>query len=160
MFDEFFNPPLSVVSPVPVAPASRLADPTEHSHDIEVAHLDNNPFFSIPIPEPNYEESSSRDVIPTNLHSVIDHLNISVNGPRIIRWIMLHGLAFADADHAGCQDTRRSTSGSMQLLGDRLLADIFTKALRRERLEFLINKLKMGSMSPETLKGLVEEDED
>ncbi|GJV30697.1 retrovirus-related pol polyprotein from transposon TNT 1-94 [Tanacetum coccineum] len=27
--------------------------------------------------------------------------------------------AFADADHAGCQDTRRSTSGSMQLLGDR-----------------------------------------
>ncbi|GJU23808.1 retrovirus-related pol polyprotein from transposon TNT 1-94 [Tanacetum coccineum] len=28
--------------------------------------------------------------------------------------------AFADADHAGCQDTRRSTSGSIQLLGDRL----------------------------------------
>ncbi|GKA93523.1 hypothetical protein Tco_0815509 [Tanacetum coccineum] len=27
---------------------------------------------------------------------------------------------FANADHAGCQDTRRSTSGSMQLLGDRL----------------------------------------
>ncbi|GKD11952.1 retrovirus-related pol polyprotein from transposon TNT 1-94 [Tanacetum coccineum] len=29
--------------------------------------------------------------------------------------------AFADADHAGCQDTRRSTSRSMQLLGDRLI---------------------------------------
>ncbi|GKG21064.1 hypothetical protein Tco_0383659, partial [Tanacetum coccineum] len=27
--------------------------------------------------------------------------------------------AFANADHAGCQDTRRSTSSSMQLLGDR-----------------------------------------
>nr|GFC19541.1 retrovirus-related Pol polyprotein from transposon TNT 1-94 [Tanacetum cinerariifolium] len=27
---------------------------------------------------------------------------------------------FADADHAGCQDTRRSTSSSMQFLGDRL----------------------------------------
>ncbi|GKC69873.1 putative ribonuclease H-like domain-containing protein [Tanacetum coccineum] len=27
-----------------------------------------------------------------------------------------------DADHAGCQDTRRSTSGSMQLLGDRLVS--------------------------------------
>nr|GEZ64746.1 hypothetical protein [Tanacetum cinerariifolium] len=27
---------------------------------------------------------------------------------------------FADVDHAGCQDTRKSTSGSMQLLGDRL----------------------------------------
>ncbi|GKD49280.1 uncharacterized mitochondrial protein-like protein [Tanacetum coccineum] len=29
---------------------------------------------------------------------------------------------FADADHAGCQDTKRSTSGSMQLLGDRLIS--------------------------------------
>ncbi|GJY21624.1 retrovirus-related pol polyprotein from transposon TNT 1-94 [Tanacetum coccineum] len=27
-------------------------------------------------------------------------------------------IAFADADHAGCQDTRCSTSGSMQFLGD------------------------------------------
>ncbi|GJY16106.1 hypothetical protein Tco_0386528 [Tanacetum coccineum] len=91
--------------------------------------------------------------------------------------------AFADADHAGCQDTRRSTSGSMQLLGDRLipfhkgvsenglvelyfarteyqLADIFTKALGQERLDFLINKLGMRSMSPEILKRLVEEEEE
>ncbi|GJV09553.1 retrovirus-related pol polyprotein from transposon TNT 1-94, partial [Tanacetum coccineum] len=30
--------------------------------------------------------------------------------------------AFADANHAGCQDTRRSTSRSMQLLGDRLVS--------------------------------------
>ncbi|GKF51254.1 hypothetical protein Tco_0147721, partial [Tanacetum coccineum] len=30
--------------------------------------------------------------------------------------------AFADADHDGCQDTRRSTSGSMKLLGDRLVS--------------------------------------
>ncbi|GJR78594.1 retrovirus-related pol polyprotein from transposon TNT 1-94 [Tanacetum coccineum] len=30
--------------------------------------------------------------------------------------------AFEDADHAGCQDTRKSTSGSMQLLGDRLVS--------------------------------------
>ncbi|GJS21969.1 hypothetical protein Tco_0450601 [Tanacetum coccineum] len=30
--------------------------------------------------------------------------------------------AFADADHAGCQDTRRSTSGSMQFLGDTLVS--------------------------------------
>ncbi|GKB85416.1 hypothetical protein Tco_0957688, partial [Tanacetum coccineum] len=90
--------------------------------------------------------------------------------------------AFADADYAGCQDTRRSTSGSMQLLGDRLvsrsskryhfikeqgengvvelyfvrteyqLADIFTKALCRERIEFLIDKLGMRSFTHETLK--------
>nr|GFA23878.1 copia protein [Tanacetum cinerariifolium] len=93
------------------------------------------------------------------------------------------------ADHAGCQDTRRSTSGSLQLLGDRLiswskhisikyhfikehvengvielyfvnteyqLADIFTNALGRERIEFLINKLGMRSFTPETLKQLTD----
>ncbi|GKB10386.1 retrovirus-related pol polyprotein from transposon TNT 1-94 [Tanacetum coccineum] len=110
-------------------------------------------------------------------------------------------IAFVDADHAGCQDTRHSTSGSMQFLGDRLvswsskrqksaaisstelnillcqdvehvvngvielyfvnteyqLADIFTKALARERIEFLINKLGMRSFTPETLKQLADE---
>ncbi|GJS18548.1 retrovirus-related pol polyprotein from transposon TNT 1-94 [Tanacetum coccineum] len=127
----------------------------------------------------------------------------------------------------GCQDTRRSTSGSAQFLGDKLvswsskkqkctaissteaeyialsgccaqilwmrsqltdyakhidvryhfikeqvengivelyfvrteyqLADIFTKPLPRERFNFLIEKLGMRSMSPETLKRLAEE---
>ncbi|GJR17576.1 retrovirus-related pol polyprotein from transposon TNT 1-94 [Tanacetum coccineum] len=30
--------------------------------------------------------------------------------------------AYADADHVGCQDTRRSTSGSAQFLGDKLVS--------------------------------------
>nr|GEU29900.1 uncharacterized mitochondrial protein AtMg00810-like [Tanacetum cinerariifolium] len=30
--------------------------------------------------------------------------------------------AFADSDHTGCQDTRHSTSGSLQFLGDRLIS--------------------------------------
>ncbi|GKD04102.1 hypothetical protein Tco_1179076 [Tanacetum coccineum] len=97
--------------------------------------------------------------------------------------------AFADADHAGCQDTIKSTYRSMQLLGERLvswslkkqkssaissteaeyialsgcyyqLANIFTKALGRERLAFLIDKLGMKSMSPETLKRLAEKEEE
>nr|GEU45634.1 hypothetical protein [Tanacetum cinerariifolium] len=58
---------------------------------------------------------------------------------------------FTDADHASCQDTRRSTSGSMKFLRDRFLADIFTKALGREKIEFLINKLGMQSFRSETL---------
>ncbi|GJU36237.1 hypothetical protein Tco_1184591 [Tanacetum coccineum] len=37
------------------------------------------------------------------------------------------------------------------------LADIFTKALARERIEFLINKLGMRSFTPETLKQLADE---
>ncbi|GJY56169.1 retrovirus-related pol polyprotein from transposon TNT 1-94 [Tanacetum coccineum] len=31
-------------------------------------------------------------------------------------------IAYVDADHAGCQDTRRSTSGSAQFLGDKLVS--------------------------------------
>nr|GEX67145.1 hypothetical protein [Tanacetum cinerariifolium] len=34
----------------------------------------------------------------------------------------LHYCAFADADHAGCQDTRQSTSGSVQFIGERLIS--------------------------------------
>ncbi|GKC74716.1 retrovirus-related pol polyprotein from transposon TNT 1-94 [Tanacetum coccineum] len=84
--------------------------------------------------------------------------------------------AFTDADRAGCQNTRKSTSGSMQLLGEILQvengavelyfvrteyhpADIFTKPLAREQLEFLINKLGIQSMSPKTLKKLADEEE-
>ncbi|GJY89707.1 ribonuclease H-like domain-containing protein [Tanacetum coccineum] len=40
------------------------------------------------------------------------------------------------------------------------LADIFTKALCRERIEFLIDKLGMRSFSPETLKELADEAEE
>ncbi|GJU16923.1 retrovirus-related pol polyprotein from transposon TNT 1-94 [Tanacetum coccineum] len=125
--------------------------------------------------------------------------------------------AFADADHAGCQDTHRSISrilwmrsqltdygfgfnkipiycdnksaialccnnvqhsrskhidirfhfikehvenGVIELYfvnTEYQLADIFTKALGRERIEFLINKLGMRSFTPETLKQLAYE---
>nr|GEV98231.1 hypothetical protein [Tanacetum cinerariifolium] len=127
-------------------------------------------------------------------------------------------IAYADADHAGCQDTTRSTSGILWMrsqltdygLGfDKIpmycdnksaialccnnvqhsrskhidirfhfikeqvenrvvelyfvnieyqLADIFTKSLCRERIEFLINKLGMRSFTPETLKQMADEE--
>nr|GEZ70594.1 retrovirus-related Pol polyprotein from transposon TNT 1-94 [Tanacetum cinerariifolium] len=62
--------------------------------------------------------------------------------------------AFVDADHAGYQDTRRSTSGKYQL------ADLFTKALGRDRIEFLTNKLGMRSFTPETLKKLMNKEDE
>nr|GEU39177.1 retrovirus-related Pol polyprotein from transposon TNT 1-94 [Tanacetum cinerariifolium] len=37
----------------------------EESHDLEVAHMSNDPYFGIPIPETIFEESLSLDVIPT-----------------------------------------------------------------------------------------------
>ncbi|GJS20404.1 hypothetical protein Tco_0449036 [Tanacetum coccineum] len=40
------------------------------------------------------------------------------------------------------------------------LVDIFTKALPRERFNFLVEKLGMKSMSPETLKSLTEEEDE
>ncbi|GJR14345.1 retrovirus-related pol polyprotein from transposon TNT 1-94 [Tanacetum coccineum] len=40
------------------------------------------------------------------------------------------------------------------------LADSFTKPLAQEQLDFLINKLAMRSMSPETLKKLADEEEE
>ncbi|GJZ81989.1 hypothetical protein Tco_0646983, partial [Tanacetum coccineum] len=40
------------------------------------------------------------------------------------------------------------------------LADIFTEALCRERIEFLIDKLGMGSFTPKTLKELADEAEE
>ncbi|GKG13219.1 hypothetical protein Tco_0350179 [Tanacetum coccineum] len=40
------------------------------------------------------------------------------------------------------------------------LADIFTKALCQERIEFLIDKLRMRCFTPETLKELADEAEE
>ncbi|GKF11315.1 retrovirus-related pol polyprotein from transposon TNT 1-94, partial [Tanacetum coccineum] len=37
----------------------------EENHDLDVAHMNNDPFFGIQILENNYEASSSSDVIPT-----------------------------------------------------------------------------------------------
>nr|GEZ64808.1 hypothetical protein [Tanacetum cinerariifolium] len=65
----------------------------------------------------------------------------------------VHAL-FVDADHAGCQDTRQSTSGKYQL------ADLFTKAIGRDKIEFLTNKLGMRSFTPETLKKLMNEEDE
>ncbi|GJW67318.1 hypothetical protein Tco_0121742 [Tanacetum coccineum] len=40
----------------------------EENHDLDVAHMSNDPFFGIPIPENDSEASSSLDVIPTIVH--------------------------------------------------------------------------------------------
>ncbi|GKA02160.1 retrovirus-related pol polyprotein from transposon TNT 1-94 [Tanacetum coccineum] len=42
----------------------------EADHDIEVAHMDNNPYVDFLIPEPSSEESSSQVVIQNNVYSV------------------------------------------------------------------------------------------
>ncbi|GKD69863.1 hypothetical protein Tco_1323953, partial [Tanacetum coccineum] len=43
-------------------------DVEEDNHDIEVAHMGNDPYFVIPIPEVTSDQSSSSDVIHTIVH--------------------------------------------------------------------------------------------
>nr|GFB78417.1 uncharacterized mitochondrial protein AtMg00810-like [Tanacetum cinerariifolium] len=72
--------------------------------------------------------------------------------------------AFADADYAGCQDTKRSTFEQVERRVVELyflemkyqLANIFTKALPRERFETILPLLGVRQMSPDTLKELQE----
>ncbi|GKB00977.1 retrovirus-related pol polyprotein from transposon TNT 1-94 [Tanacetum coccineum] len=62
--------------------------------------------------------------------------------------------AFSDADHAGCLDSRKSTSGGIQFLGDKLVANMFTKALLKERSEYLVGQLGMRCLNPVELEVL------
>ncbi|GKF08310.1 putative ribonuclease H-like domain-containing protein, partial [Tanacetum coccineum] len=50
----------------------------EDNHDLDVAHMNNDPFFGIQIPENDSEASSSSDVIPTVVHTAApnsEHVN-------------------------------------------------------------------------------------
>ncbi|GJY29707.1 retrovirus-related pol polyprotein from transposon TNT 1-94 [Tanacetum coccineum] len=70
----------------------------------------------------------------TRFRSMVGSLMYLTAADRpLSQWNLLWGLwypkdtamaltAYADADHAGCQDTRRSTSGSAQFLGDKLVS--------------------------------------
>nr|GEZ06546.1 hypothetical protein [Tanacetum cinerariifolium] len=67
------------------------------------------------------EDTQGKAVDPTHYHGMVGTLMyLTSSRPDMDSIISL--TAFADADHVGCQDTRRSTSGSMQLLGDRLVS--------------------------------------
>nr|GEW76016.1 copia protein [Tanacetum cinerariifolium] len=96
------------------------------------------------------------------LKRIIRYLRGTINwGLWYPKDIVIALTAYADADHAGCQDTRRKhvEKGVVELYfvtTDYQLADIFTKALPRERFEFLLPHLGMKSMTPNTLKCLQE----
>ncbi|GJS85173.1 retrovirus-related pol polyprotein from transposon TNT 1-94 [Tanacetum coccineum] len=186
--------------------------------------LDNK--FSNGVVDPTYQAKPTKKHLEA-IKRVFRYLRGTINwGLWYSKDTAMALTAYTDADHAGCQDTRRSTSGSAQFLGDKLvswsskkqksiaisttkaeyiaiaitlycnnvqhsrskhidichhfireqvkngvvelyfvttdyqLADIFTKALPRERFEFLLPRLGMKSMSPETLKRLQDGEED
>nr|GEU69187.1 retrovirus-related Pol polyprotein from transposon TNT 1-94 [Tanacetum cinerariifolium] len=89
--------------------------------------------------------------------------------------------AFSDSDHVGCLDSRKSTSGGIQIVGgDKIvswslkkqdcssmslaeakteyqLADLFTKVLPEDRFKYLIILLGMICLTPEELEVLTNE---
>ncbi|GJR35311.1 retrovirus-related pol polyprotein from transposon TNT 1-94 [Tanacetum coccineum] len=217
----------------------------KENHDLDVAHMNNDPFFGIPIPENDSEASSSSDVIPTIVHTAapnLEHITkwtkdhpldniigelerpiykvkldelggILKNKARLVaRGYHQEGridfeesfthvarldairifLAFAThmnmivyqmdlkkalyrLKQAPCawydllskfllyQEFSKGTVDPTLFIrrqGKDILLDIFTKALGRERIEFLINKLGMQSFTPETLKQLADEAEE
>ncbi|GKB79036.1 hypothetical protein Tco_0945931 [Tanacetum coccineum] len=162
------------------------------------------------------EDPQGKAVDPTHYRGMVGTLMYLTSS----RPDLVYAVSFADADHAGCQDTRRSTSGILWMrsqltdygLGfnkilmysdnksaialcrnnvqhsrskhidiryhfikekvengvvelyfirtEYQLADIFTKALCRDRNAFLIDKLGMRSFTPKTLKELADEAEE
>ncbi|GKF06411.1 hypothetical protein Tco_0037079 [Tanacetum coccineum] len=58
--------------------------------------------------------------------------------------------AFSDADHAGCLDTRKSTSGGIQFLGDKLVEILI-------RFKYLVRRIGMRCLTPAELEVLTNE---
>nr|GFB40304.1 retrovirus-related Pol polyprotein from transposon TNT 1-94 [Tanacetum cinerariifolium] len=153
MFDELLNPPPSVVNQAPeaIAPivkvkldelggilknkARLVARGYRQEEGIDfvesfapVARLEAIRFFLAYAAYKNmvvYQMDVKIAFLNGNLREYVYDSSISLT-------------AFADADHAEYQ-----------------LADLFTKALGRDRIEFLTNKLGMKSFTPETLKKLM-----
>nr|GEW49820.1 hypothetical protein [Tanacetum cinerariifolium] len=65
-----------------------------------------------------------------------------------------------DADHTGCIDTRKSTSGGIQFLCDKTeyqVAYMFTKALPEDRFKYLVRRIGMRCLTPTELEVLAKE---
>ncbi|GKB93851.1 retrovirus-related pol polyprotein from transposon TNT 1-94 [Tanacetum coccineum] len=77
-----------VISPiaevVALEPAVSTDDEEDH-HDLDVAHMNNNPFFGIPIPK-NDSEASSSNVIPIIVHTT------TPNSEHVTKWTKDHPL--------------------------------------------------------------------
>ncbi|GKA76192.1 retrovirus-related pol polyprotein from transposon TNT 1-94 [Tanacetum coccineum] len=100
--DGNFNPPSSVdcLAPEVIAPIAEGNSQTtpetqspiipndvkEYNHDLDVAHMNNDLFFGIPILENDFESSSSSDVIPTIVHTT------APNSEHVNKWTKDHPL--------------------------------------------------------------------
>ncbi|GJW34179.1 retrovirus-related pol polyprotein from transposon TNT 1-94 [Tanacetum coccineum] len=147
----------------------------EADHDIKVAHMDNNSTCDILIPEPSSKESSTQIIIQNNKYGMVtcepadtpmvekSKLDEDPQGQAVdaTRYRGMHSRSkHIDIRHHFIKE--QVENGVVELYFVRTeyhLADIFTKPLPRERLDFLIKNLGMQSMTAETLKKLINEEE-
>nr|GEX25527.1 retrotransposon protein, putative, unclassified [Tanacetum cinerariifolium] len=162
-------------------------DVKEDNLDIEVAHIGNDSLFSVPIPEvTSVQSSSTKSKLDEDKEGkAIDPLHYRGMIGTILYLTANYGLGFKktpmycdnqSAIALCCNNVQHSRSkhiniryhfikeqvknGVIELYfvnTEYQLADLFTKALGRDRIEFLINKLGMRSFTPETLKQLMDE---
>ncbi|GKC80835.1 retrovirus-related pol polyprotein from transposon TNT 1-94 [Tanacetum coccineum] len=83
IFGDYFE---EVIAPIAEVVAPEHAASTKDNHDLDVAHMNNDPFFGIPIPENDSEASSSSDVISTVVHTA------APNSEHVNKWTKDHPL--------------------------------------------------------------------
>ncbi|GJV94264.1 retrovirus-related pol polyprotein from transposon TNT 1-94 [Tanacetum coccineum] len=102
LFDELLTPPPSVDHPAPevIAPIAEVVSPEptastglpssttvdQDAPSLNVAHMNNDPFFGIPILENHSKASSSSDVIPTVVHTAAPY------SEHVTKWTKDHPL--------------------------------------------------------------------
>ncbi|GJX58006.1 retrotransposon protein, putative, ty1-copia subclass [Tanacetum coccineum] len=112
----------------------------EADHDIEVAHMDNNPYVDFLIPEPSFEESSTQVVIPNNVHSI--------NQPpkHINKWTKDHPIDNVIGDPSRPVPTRH------QLQDEALLGIIDLMRQKKQFYQALYFDVFLSSVEPKSYK--------
>nr|GEY69958.1 retrovirus-related Pol polyprotein from transposon TNT 1-94 [Tanacetum cinerariifolium] len=150
MFDEYFNPPIIDVSQVQEVAAPR-AEVLADSH-VSIFISQDAPSTSIP---------SSQEQEHSPISTNVAHKNMAIY-QMDVKMDFLNGEVIKES-RAKHIDVRyhfikeQVENGIVELYFVRTeyqLAGIFTKPFPRERFNFLIDKLGMKSMSPDTLKRL------
>nr|GEW12100.1 retrovirus-related Pol polyprotein from transposon TNT 1-94 [Tanacetum cinerariifolium] len=119
------------------APSSSIPSTQDQEHSLIISQgvkesPKTSPFHDLPIYKFLHEDSTSQGSLsnvrqshtPSELIGrwIKDHPIENVIGDPSYSDTDMSLTAYSKADHAGCQDTKRSTSGSAQLLGDKLIS--------------------------------------
>nr|GEY50575.1 uncharacterized mitochondrial protein AtMg00810-like [Tanacetum cinerariifolium] len=128
IFDEYFNPPTIIVPPVPVVAAPRAVDLVDspvstliYQDALSTSEVDPTLFTRKAINDLLLEKPTEKHI--NTIKWIFRYLKGTINmGLWCSKDTGMSLTAYADAYHAGCQDTRRSTSGSAQFLGNKLVS--------------------------------------